>query len=143
MLSTVARGLILICAVASAVSAPLSQTENDKSGSENHKRNAEDLASAANDEVNVGMNLQEIMSICNESFRINFEYMEEFNNSGSLPDETDTTPMCFMRCVLEKAQVLNNGIIDKFKVTTLLWPATGDSVEVCQAEGGRRRTTPL
>lgn len=72
MLSMVARGLILICAVASAVGAPLSQTENDKSGSKNHKRNAEDLASAANDEADVGMNLQEILSICNESFRINF-----------------------------------------------------------------------
>ncbi|VVC96407.1 unnamed protein product [Leptidea sinapis] len=34
-------------------------------------------------------------------------YLEALNVSGSIPDETDKTPKCFLRCVLEKTKVLS------------------------------------
>ncbi|CAG9559449.1 unnamed protein product [Danaus chrysippus] len=46
-----------------------------------------------------------IMAECNETFRIEMYYLESLNTSGSFPDETDRTPKCFLRCMLEKSEV--------------------------------------
>ncbi|XP_038217454.1 general odorant-binding protein 84a-like [Zerene cesonia] len=49
--------------------------------------------------------LSEIMNECNETFRIEMIYIESLNTSGSFPDETDKTPKCYVRCVLERSLV--------------------------------------
>ncbi|XP_059052232.1 uncharacterized protein LOC131846829 [Achroia grisella] len=49
--------------------------------------------------------LDRAMTECNETFRVEMSYLEALNESGSFPDETDRTPKCFVRCVLEKTGV--------------------------------------
>nr|CAS90131.1 odorant-binding protein 7 precursor [Bombyx mori] len=69
-----------------------------------------------NDQDNMGyeeLDMEEIMSACNESFRIEYAYLESLNDSGSFPDETDKTPKCYIRCVLEKTEILSeNGVLN-------------------------------
>ncbi|XP_026755199.2 general odorant-binding protein 84a [Galleria mellonella] len=49
--------------------------------------------------------LDQAMNECNETFRVEMSYLESLNESGSFPDETDRTPKCYVRCVLEKTGV--------------------------------------
>ncbi|XP_026740581.1 uncharacterized protein LOC113502999 [Trichoplusia ni] len=53
------------------------------------------------------LDTQAIMNACNESFRIEMSYLESLNTSGSFIDETDKTPKCFLRCVLENTGILS------------------------------------
>ncbi|XP_026488971.1 general odorant-binding protein 84a [Vanessa tameamea] len=54
---------------------------------------------------NSDVDLMGIMLDCNDTFRVEMPYLDTFNKSGSFPDETDRTPKCFVRCVLEKSEV--------------------------------------
>nr|AGI37367.1 pheromone binding protein 3 [Cnaphalocrocis medinalis] len=49
--------------------------------------------------------LMTAMSECNETFRIEMGYIHTLHETGSFPDETDRTPKCFVRCVLEKTGI--------------------------------------
>nr|UDM59714.1 putative odorant binding protein 14 [Corcyra cephalonica] len=49
--------------------------------------------------------LEQAMINCNETYRIEMSYIEALNESGSFPDETDKTPKCYVRCVLESTGV--------------------------------------
>ncbi|XP_063628643.1 uncharacterized protein LOC134800098 [Cydia splendana] len=51
------------------------------------------------------MNIMGALSDCNETFRIDMSYLLALNESGSFPDETDRTPKCYVRCVLEMVDV--------------------------------------
>ncbi|CAG4968334.1 unnamed protein product [Parnassius apollo] len=51
------------------------------------------------------IDMMNIMKDCNETFRIEMSYLEQLNNSGSFSDETDRTPKCYIRCVLETSGV--------------------------------------
>nr|QOV03029.1 odorant binding protein 13 [Apocheima cinerarius] len=64
----------------------------------------------ANDDID----LIAVMMMCNESFHIEMSYLISLNESGSFPDETDKTPKCFLRCVLQSLKVasLDDGKID-------------------------------
>ncbi|XP_045517572.1 general odorant-binding protein 84a [Pieris brassicae] len=53
--------------------------------------------------------LIEVLTECNDSFRIEMSYIEALNASGSFPDETEKTPKCYIRCVLEKTGVTLEG----------------------------------
>ncbi|CAK1541406.1 unnamed protein product [Leptosia nina] len=53
--------------------------------------------------------LSEVMSECNETFRIEMSYIDSINSTGSFPDEMDKTPKCFIRCMLEKYEVTSDG----------------------------------
>ncbi|XP_072934627.1 general odorant-binding protein 84a-like [Epargyreus clarus] len=48
-----------------------------------------------------------IMNECNETFRTEMSYIDALNKSGSFPDESDKTPKCFVRCILEKSNVVS------------------------------------
>nr|QGH51240.1 putative odorant binding protein 4 [Conopomorpha sinensis] len=48
-----------------------------------------------------------VMRDCNETFRIEMYYLSSLNDSGTFPDETDRTPMCFLRCLLEQTEVMS------------------------------------
>ncbi|XP_050353449.1 general odorant-binding protein 84a [Nymphalis io] len=54
---------------------------------------------------NSDVDLMGIMLDCNDTFRIEMPYLDTFNKSGSFPDETDRTPKCFVRCVLDKSEI--------------------------------------
>lgn len=47
--------------------------------------------SAPNDNGN--LDLKGITEKCNETFRIQMDYLKELNETGAFPDETDKTPM--------------------------------------------------
>ncbi|XP_061722650.1 uncharacterized protein LOC133529054 [Cydia pomonella] len=51
------------------------------------------------------MDIMGALSDCNETFRIDMSYLLALNESGSFPDETDRTPKCYVRCVLEMVDV--------------------------------------
>ncbi|XP_034827943.1 general odorant-binding protein 84a [Maniola hyperantus] len=74
-------------------------------------------------------NLIEVMVECNDSFRVEMSYLESFNKSGSLPDETDKTPKCYMRCVLEKAGIASPASQFNVKRTAEIFPQLRDVPE--------------
>uniref|UniRef100_A0A1A9WL95 Odorant-binding protein 84a n=1 Tax=Glossina brevipalpis TaxID=37001 RepID=A0A1A9WL95_9MUSC len=75
-----------------------------------------------------------ILEECNSSFSIPTGYLTTFNSTGSLPDEMDKTGMCFLRCFYEKSDLITNWKLNGDKIRKYMWPATGDSVEVCEQE---------
>ncbi|XP_023943791.2 general odorant-binding protein 84a [Bicyclus anynana] len=74
-------------------------------------------------------NLMEVMVECNDSFRVEMSYLASFNKSGSFPDETDKTPKCFMRCVLEKSGVASPASQFNVKRTAEIFPQIRDIAE--------------
>ncbi|XP_039752361.1 general odorant-binding protein 84a [Pararge aegeria] len=74
-------------------------------------------------------NIMEVMVECNDSFRVETSYLESFNKSGSFPDETDKTPKCFMRCVLEKSGVASPASQFNVKRTAEIFPQIRDIPE--------------
>lgn len=42
---------------------------------------------------NQNMEVKAVTAACNETFRIQYEYLKELNETGAFPDETDKTPM--------------------------------------------------
>ncbi|XP_033235820.1 general odorant-binding protein 84a isoform X1 [Drosophila pseudoobscura] len=59
----------------------------------------------------------------------------QFNTTGALPDENDKTSMCYFHCFFEKAGLMDNYKLNADLVRKYVWPATGDSIEVCENEG--------
>uniref|UniRef100_A0A0K8TVD4 Antennal Binding Protein X n=1 Tax=Epiphyas postvittana TaxID=65032 RepID=A0A0K8TVD4_EPIPO len=51
------------------------------------------------------VDIMSAMMDCNETFRIEMSYLLALNESGSFPDETDRTPKCYIRCVLEMVEI--------------------------------------
>lgn len=39
------------------------------------------------------MDVKAVTAACNETFRIQYDYLKELNETGAFPDETDKTPM--------------------------------------------------
>nr|ALS03860.1 odorant-binding protein 12 [Ectropis obliqua] len=58
--------------------------------------------------------VMDVLTTCNESFRIEISYLVSLNETGSFPNETDKTPKCFLRCVLQSLEVasMDDGKID-------------------------------
>ncbi|OWR54818.1 uncharacterized protein LOC116777154 [Danaus plexippus] len=74
------------------------------------QNNVKDLTSTTPNSMEEQMDkisndLRPVMAECNETFRIEMYYLETLNTTGSFPEELDRTPKCFLRCVLEKAEV--------------------------------------
>ncbi|XP_073843239.1 odorant-binding protein 84a [Musca autumnalis] len=76
-----------------------------------------------------------IIALCNSSFSIPMDYYRTFNTTAALPDVVDKTGMCFLRCLYEKSGLLENWKLNENKIRLNMWPATGDSIEVCEMEG--------
>ncbi|XP_013141659.1 PREDICTED: general odorant-binding protein 84a [Papilio polytes] len=75
-------------------------------GDDIQKKITTSIPTTTNDqEIRNEIDVINIMKECNESFRIQMSYLEQLNNSGSFPDETDRTPKCYIRCVLESSGV--------------------------------------
>ncbi|XP_058823367.1 general odorant-binding protein 84a [Topomyia yanbarensis] len=76
--------------------------------------------------------LEEIYSECNKTFIITMDYLSELNDTGSFPDETDKTPMCFMRCFLQKNGILTeDDKINKELAISAGWVKNGETIDEC------------
>ncbi|XP_028175104.1 uncharacterized protein LOC114363548 isoform X1 [Ostrinia furnacalis] len=60
---------------------------------------------SSSEDANNTVDLMTFMNQCNESFRTDMAYIDALMESGSFPDETDRTPKCYVRCVLEHVGV--------------------------------------
>ncbi|XP_037944299.1 general odorant-binding protein 84a-like [Teleopsis dalmanni] len=81
--------------------------------------------------------LEAVTNLCNSSFSIPIDYLEEFNNTGELPDIIDKTGMCFIRCFYEKSGFIDNWALNVELIRQYMWPATGDSISYCQEQGSK------
>nr|AWY62807.1 odorant binding protein [Liriomyza trifolii] len=77
----------------------------------------------------------ELMKICNASFSIPISDVENFHNTGELPDTSDKTGMCYIRCMWEKSGLINNWVLNADLIRSHIWPATGDALDVCANTG--------
>nr|AII00998.1 odorant binding protein [Dendrolimus kikuchii] len=76
---------------------------------EDDKNKQTDQASKAIKEID----LNEVMAECNKSFTIQMSYVDALNKTGSFPDESDKTPKCYVRCMLEKTGIMSSdGVFD-------------------------------
>ncbi|XP_058983969.1 general odorant-binding protein 84a-like [Musca domestica] len=80
-----------------------------------------------------------VIATCNSSFSIPMDHYRTFNTTAELPDVVDKTGMCFLRCLYEKSGLLENWKLDTTKIRLNIWPATGDSIEVCEMEGANEK----
>ncbi|KAL9895129.1 odorant-binding protein 84a isoform 1-T1 [Glossina fuscipes fuscipes] len=96
------------------------------------------LSKSANSSVTMEaadiVDFDDVIEECNSSFSIPTDYLTSFNSTGSLPDVTDKTGMCFLRCFYEKSGFIKNWKLSDVKIRKYMWPATGDSMEVCEQE---------
>ncbi|XP_067615285.1 general odorant-binding protein 84a isoform X2 [Eurosta solidaginis] len=83
---------------------------------------------------NSSVNVEEIMNICNSSFSIPIDYIIQFNTTGELPDTTDKTGMCYIRCYFEKSGLIENWKLNKDLVMSVMWPIMYDSIDACERE---------
>ncbi|XP_001359755.3 general odorant-binding protein 84a isoform X4 [Drosophila pseudoobscura] len=81
------------------------------------------------------VDFDEVMHYCNASFITPMSNVLQFNTTGALPDENDKTSMCYFHCFFEKAGLMDNYKLNADLVRKYVWPATGDSIEVCENEG--------
>ncbi|XP_018787917.1 PREDICTED: general odorant-binding protein 84a-like [Bactrocera latifrons] len=91
-------------------------------------------AGAANE---TGFDFLEVVRTCNASYTIPLEYIQQFNETAELPNITDKTGMCFLKCYMEKSGLLRDWQLNPTLIRQTMWPATGDSLPVCQNEGSR------
>ncbi|XP_058450954.1 general odorant-binding protein 84a [Malaya genurostris] len=76
--------------------------------------------------------IEDIYSECNQTFIVTMDYLNELNDTGSFPDETDKTPMCFMRCFLQKQGILTeDDKINKQLAISVGWVKNGDTIDEC------------
>lgn len=84
------------------------ETENDKIATmKDINNNFDENSSSINvkttaTEEEEEINLVDIMNYCNESFRINMDFLQELNDTGSFPDEADKTPMVSLYILLSR-----------------------------------------
>lgn len=60
--------------------------------------------------------------------------MVELNTTGTFPDESDKTPMCYIRCYLNEFGVLKEDILDKQRAIELHWASSDDTLDECVKE---------
>lgn len=62
------------------------------------------------------------------------------NDTGSFPDESEKTPMCFLKCFLETLGILNSeNEIDKEKATSVYQIEDDNIIDDCSKEICKQR----
>ncbi|XP_055313366.1 general odorant-binding protein 84a [Sitodiplosis mosellana] len=90
-------------------------------------------AKAVNDNTDQ-LDQEAIMQMCNESFRTSMEYLDELNSTGAFPDETDKTPMCYIRCYLDAVGIIKDDELNREKANEMAWATSEDTLEECEKE---------
>lgn len=63
------------------------------------------------------------------------EYMRELNDTGSFPDESEKTPMCYLKCFLESVGAIDHDDkVDKTKTTEIFVLDNEDLVDDCTSD---------
>ncbi|XP_019565322.3 general odorant-binding protein 84a [Aedes albopictus] len=76
--------------------------------------------------------VEDIYVECNKTFAISMDYLNELNDTGSFPDETDKTPMCFIRCFLQKGGIVTeDDKVNKEQAIALGWVKNGETIDDC------------
>ncbi|XP_050071331.1 general odorant-binding protein 84a [Anopheles maculipalpis] len=79
--------------------------------------------------------MQEAVAQCNRTFVIQPDYLSELNETGSFPDETDRTPLCFIRCYLQTLGILTeDDKVNKETALALNWATSSETVDECLDE---------
>lgn len=102
--------------------------------------------------------VEDIYAECNKTFAISMDFLNELNDTGSFPDETDKTPMvgggeiaavlrserliniefpfqCFIRCFLQKGEIVtSDDKINKEQAVALGWVKNGETIDDCLQE---------
>ncbi|EDW96386.2 general odorant-binding protein 84a isoform X2 [Drosophila yakuba] len=82
------------------------------------------------------VDFEEVIRNCNASFITSTTNVLQFNSTGELQDDKDrATSMCYFHCFFEKSGLMTDYKLNTDLVRKYVWPATGDSVEACEAEG--------
>ncbi|KAH8340981.1 hypothetical protein KR059_011556 [Drosophila kikkawai] len=81
------------------------------------------------------VDFDEVNRNCNASFITSMPNVLQFNSTGELPDDKDKTSMCYFNCFFEKSGLMKDYKLNKDLVRKYVWPATGDSIQVCEDEG--------
>ncbi|KAI8046542.1 general odorant-binding protein 84a isoform X2 [Drosophila gunungcola] len=82
------------------------------------------------------IDFDEVNRNCNASFITSTSNVLQFNSTGELPDDKDkATSMCYFNCFFEKSGLMTDYKLNTDLVRKYVWPATGDSIEACEAEG--------
>lgn len=62
------------------------------------------------------------------------DYLVDLNTTGSFPDETDKTPMCFIRCYLNSVGILKEDELDREKAIEMNWSTSEEALDECYTE---------
>lgn len=82
------------------------------------------------------VDFEEVNRNCNASFITSSTNVLQFNSTGELPEDKDkATSMCYFNCFFEKSGLMTDYKLNTDLVRKYVWPATGDSIEACEAEG--------
>ncbi|XP_068623761.1 general odorant-binding protein 84a-like [Battus philenor] len=112
--------LVLVLITLSPIECKTKKVNDDKNKSTTTTTTTATMTKEDQD-VRNDIDLINIMKDCNETFRIGMSYLEQLNSSGSFPDETDRTPKCYIRCVLETSGVASDeGLFDPPLAAALL-----------------------
>lgn len=61
-------------------------------------------------------------------------YLVDLNTTGAFPDETDKTPMCFIRCYLNNVGILKEDELDRDKAIEMEWSTSDEALDECYQE---------
>lgn len=61
-------------------------------------------------------------------------YLVDLNTTGAFPDETDKTPMCFVRCYLNNVGILKEDELDRDKAVEMAWATSEEALDDCNKE---------
>lgn len=61
-------------------------------------------------------------------------YLVDLNTTGAFPDETDKTPMCFVRCYLNNVGILKEDELDRDKAIEMAWSTSEEALDDCNKE---------
>ncbi|EDS33253.1 conserved hypothetical protein [Culex quinquefasciatus] len=128
-------GLLLVCS--SSGCSLMNAGDDDGASSDGEQRESllADPATMGAVKLPKDYSVEDINVECNKTFIITMEYLNELNDTGSFPDETDKTPMCFMRCFLQKGGILTeDDKVNKEQAFAVGWVKNNETIDDCLQE---------
>lgn len=79
-----------------------------------------------------------LLVVCGSFFVVELkfqEYLQELNDTGSFPDESEKIPLCYMKCYLEAIGVMNSEHkVDKEKTVLMFKLENDETIDECSNE---------
>ncbi|XP_021706499.1 general odorant-binding protein 84a-like [Aedes aegypti] len=79
--------------------------------------------------------IESIYVECNDSFITTMEYLETLNQTGRFPEESDKTPLCFLRCFLHKSGIYDEmeNVIGE-RAVEIGWVDSEQTIDECMEQ---------